>query len=150
MKFTDFSFTTTEICLYFHVCLQAECQVVCCLKMCKKVYVSVAFLTFDISCNGLLEANHLLGTAYERWSPTLSFLCLTLRAPIMIAADDIHNFFFFHYFSEKIRLDVSSESSARQRIHMKNQVIFSLKDKSKKLKCHLLQFLFGALTVNLL
>ena len=31
---------------------------------------------------------------------------------------------------------------------MKNQALFSLKDKSKKLKCHLLQFLFGALRVN--
>ena len=48
----------------------------------------------------------------------------------------------------KIRLDVSSESSARQRIHMKNQAIFSSKDKSKKLKFHLQQFLFGALRVN--
>ena len=31
---------------------------------------------------------------------------------------------------------------------MKNQALFSLKDKSKKLKCCLLQFLFGALRVN--
>ena len=31
---------------------------------------------------------------------------------------------------------------------MKNQAILSLKDKSKKLKCHLLQFLFGFLRVN--
>ena len=54
----------------------------------------------------------------------------------------------FHCFSEKIRLDVSSESSARQRINMKNQALFSSKDKSKKLLCHLLQFLFGALRVN--
>ena len=30
---------------------------------------------------------------------------------------------------------------------MKNQALFSLKDKSKKLKCCLLQFLFGALRV---
>ena len=30
---------------------------------------------------------------------------------------------------------------------MKNQALFSLKDKSKKLKCRLLQFLFGALSV---
>ena len=29
---------------------------------------------------------------------------------------------------------------------MKNQVLFSLKDKSKKLKCRLLQFLFGVKT----
>ena len=49
----------------------------------------------------------------------------------------------FLCFSEKIRLDVSSESSARQRIHMKNQALFSSKDKSKKLKCRLLQFFFA-------
>ena len=47
-----------------------------------------------------------------------------------------------------MRLDVSSESSAGQRIHMKNQVLFSLKDKSKKLNCCLLQFLLGALRVK--
>ena len=39
--------------------------------------------------------------------------------------------------------DVSNEPFARQRIHMKNQALFSSKDKSKKLKCRLLQFLFG-------
>ena len=54
-----------------------------------------------------------------------------LKAPIMTAADDIHKIF-FHCFSEKIRLDVSSESSARQRIHMKNQALISLKDKTNK------------------
>ena len=43
---------------------------------------------------------------------------LTIKVPITTAADDIHKYF-FHCFSEKIRLDVSSESSARQRIHMK-------------------------------
>ena len=31
---------------------------------------------------------------------------------------------------------------------MKNQALFSSKDKSKKLKCGLLQCLFGALRVN--
>ena len=31
---------------------------------------------------------------------------------------------------------------------MKNQALFSSKDKSKKLKSHLLQFLFGALRVK--
>ena len=31
---------------------------------------------------------------------------------------------------------------------MKNQALFSSKDKSKKLKCLLLQFLFGVLRVN--
>ena len=34
------------------------------------------------------------------------------------------------------------------RIHLKNQALFSSKDNSKKLKCHLLQFLFGALRVK--
>ena len=51
----------------------------------------------------------------------------------------------FSLFFREIRLDVSSESSARQRIHMKNQALFSSKDKSKTIKCRLPQFLFGAL-----
>ena len=72
---------------------------------------------------------------------------LTLQTPITTVADDIQKYF-FHCFSEKIRLDISSESSARQRIHMKNQALFSSKDKTEKLKCRLLQFLFGALRVN--
>ena len=55
---------------------------------------------------------------------------LTLKAPITTAADDIHKYFFY-CFSEKIGLDVSCESSARQRIHLKHQALFSLKDKSK-------------------
>ena len=75
------------------------------------------------------------------------YFFLTLTEPFTTAADDIHKYF-FHCFSEKIRLDVSSESSARQMIHMKNQALFSSKDKSKKLKCRLLQFLFGALRVK--
>ena len=33
---------------------------------------------------------------------------------------------------------------------MKNQAIFSSKEKSKRLKCRLLQFLFGDLRVNVL
>ena len=70
---------------------------------------------------------------------------LTLKVPITYIADDIHIYFFIFFFSEKIRFDVSSESSAR--IHMKNQALFSSKDKSKKFKCHL-QFLFGALRVK--
>ena len=32
---------------------------------------------------------------------------------------------------------------------MKNQALFSSKDNSKNLKCRLLQFLFGALRVNI-
>ena len=55
---------------------------------------------------------------------------------------------FFHCFSEKVRLDVPNDSSARQRIHMKYQALLSSKDKSKNIKCRLLQFLFSALRVN--
>ena len=55
----------------------------------------------------------------------------------MTAADDSLEILFI------IRLDISCESSARQRIHMKYQALFSLKDKSKKkFKCQLLQFAF--------
>ena len=32
---------------------------------------------------------------------------------------------------------------------MKNQALFSSKDKNKKLKCRLLQFLFGALRADI-
>ena len=42
-----------------------------------------------------------------------------------------------------IRLVVPRESSAT-----KNQALFSSKSKSKKIKCRLLQFLFGALRVK--
>ena len=65
----------------------------------------------------------------------------------MTAADNIHKYF-FHCFSEKIRIDVLSESSARQRIHMKHQASFSLKDKSKKISVVCCKFLFGALRVK--
>ena len=51
----------------------------------------------------------------------------------MTAADDIHKYF-LNCLSEKKGLDVASESSARQWIHMKNQALFSSKDNSKKNK----------------
>ena len=41
---------------------------------------------------------------------------------------------YFHCFSEKIRLDVSSEARARQRIHMKIKPYFLRKIKVKKIK----------------
>ena len=83
-------------------------------------------------------------------------------APITTVADNIYKYFFIvfqrkknsiplHFFKsgDIIRLDISCESSARQRIHMKHQALFPLKDKSKTIKCRLLQFLLGALRVNL-
>ena len=67
----------------------------------------------------------------------------------MLAADNIHKYFFIFFFLEKIRLDISCEFSAWQRIHMKHQAAFSSKDKSKKkLKCRLLQFVCGAFRVK--
>ena len=60
---------------------------------------------------------------------------LSLKAPITTAADVIHKCFSLFF----------RENKTRQRIHMKTQAFFSLTDKSKKLKCHLLQFLFDAL-----
>ena len=66
----------------------------------------------------------------------------TLKAPFTTAADDIHKYFSLYFRENKTMFQVNW-----QRIHIKNQALFSLKDKSKKLKCHLLQFLFGALSV---
>ena len=59
------------------------------------------------------------------------FGALRVKAPITTAA--VLNI--FHCFSEKIRLDkFSYESFAYQRIPMKHQALFSLKDNSKKIK----------------
>ena len=53
--------------------------------------------------------------------------------PITTAADDIHKYFFI-VFLEKIRLDVSSESSARQRIRMKKIKPYFLPKIKEKIK----------------
>ena len=58
-----------------------------------------------------------------------SFIILILKAPNKIAADDTLLFCF--YLSKEIRLDVSHEASAEQRIHMKYQVLLSLKNNEK-------------------
>ena len=49
-----------------------------------------------------------------------------------------------------MRLDISSDSSARKRIHMETQALFSSKDKRKKNKMSSLSFLFGILRVNVM
>ena len=67
----------------------------------------------------------------------------------MTAADDIHYYFFIFFFSEKIRLDLSCESSAEQSIHMKHQALFSSKDKGKKISVVCWKFLSGKLRVNI-
>ena len=81
----------------------------------------------------------------------LKWICavckLTLKALIMTAADDIHKYCFI-VFQRKLDL-MFQVNNPTQRIHMKNQVLFSSKDKSKNLKCRLLQFLCGTLRVKL-
>ena len=67
----------------------------------------------------------MLGSTSCPWTAILVYH-LILKAPVTTAADGSHNF------SEKIGLKFSSESSARQRIHMKNQALFFSKDKGNK------------------
>ena len=57
-------------------------------------------------------------------------LLLTHEEPSKIAADDTLIPFTF-YLAKKIRFDVSCVSFAKQRIHVKYRVIFSLKTKMK-------------------
>ena len=58
------------------------------------------------------------------------FFPLTLKAPNENSSRQRFIFFYF-YLSKEIRLDFSRESSAWQRIHMKYQVLFSLKNYEK-------------------
>ena len=59
---------------------------------------------------------------------------LTLYTPSRLQQTTVLNIFslFFFFFSEKIRLDSSFESSSSQRFHVKYQALFSSKVKSKK------------------
>ena len=59
----------------------------------------------------------------------VTFHCEPIKHQTKIAADDILIFFF--YLLKKIRLDISCESSALQRIHLKHQVLFSRKNNEK-------------------
>ena len=63
----------------------------------------------------------------EMFSDCSSGMILNLKVLSTTAADDFLIFFYF-YFSKKIRLGISCESSARQMIHMKFQVMCSLKN----------------------
>ena len=69
---------------------------------------------------------------------------LTLKAPITTAADDIHKYVFIVFLRKLDLIFQVNPLLGRQRIHMKNQALFSTKNKSKKLKYRQLQFLFGA------
>ena len=58
-----------------------------------------------------------------------AFLTLTLKVPNKNCSRRHFNFLLLSF--KKVRLDVSCESSARQRIHMKHQVLFSLKNNER-------------------
>ena len=58
---------------------------------------------------------------------TVTVIVLTLKAPNKNFSRRHFNVFYF-YLLKKIWLDVLCESSALQRIHMKYQVLFSLKN----------------------
>ena len=61
-----------------------------------------------------------------------STIFLTLKAPITTAAADSLEYFTLLF--RKIRLDISCQSSARQKINIKHEALLSSKDKSKKRK----------------
>ena len=54
-----------------------------------------------------------------------------------------HSQILFSLLSEKIILDISCESSAMQRIHMKHQALFSSKEKSKNIRESSAAFFFS-------
>ena len=56
-------------------------------------------------------------------------LTLSLKCHTKITADN--SLIFYFYLLKKIRLDLLGESSAKQRIHMKYQVFFALKNNEK-------------------
>ena len=73
--------------------------------------------------------------------PLAIIVPLHIRAPLKVFFPECnhdcsrrHSLILFHCFSVKTRLDISCESSARQRIYMKDQALFSSKDKNKKIK----------------
>ena len=69
-----------------------------------------------------------------------------LKCQTKTAADNI--LLFYSYLSKKRRLDVSCESSAKQRIHLKHQVSFSLKNNEKYLWMLSAAVVIYALRVN--
>ena len=72
-------------------------------------------------------------------TPGKSAIPFTLKAP----ADDTLNFF-FNFFSEKIILDISCESSAGQSIHIKHHALFS---SNNKIKVSSVAILLGSLKI---
>ena len=77
----------------------------------------------------------------------LTFWCLTLKAPVTTAADDIHKYFFI-VFQRKQDLIFQVNPLLGRGFTWKIKPYFLWKIKVKKFRCWLLQFLFGALRVN--
>ena len=69
--------------------------------------------------------------------------------PVTTAADDSLEYNYFHCCSEKMRLDISCESSARKRIHINIKPYFLRKVKVKKMKVLSAAILLGSLRVNM-
>ena len=59
---------------------------------------------------------------WQKKKKDIVLMGFNLKSPITTAADDIHKYFLMVF--REIRLAVSSESSARQRIHLKHQTLF--------------------------
>ena len=58
-------------------------------------------------------------------------------------------FYYFFFIFQKKQVNISCESSAKQKIHMKCQDLFSLKKKQQQnSECHLLLILLGALRIK--
>ena len=81
-----------------------------CYEAVRKLYGIISVRMIGMTCK-----SHIAGT------PVLSLK----KCQSLLQQTTFINKYFFIVFSEKIRLNVSSESSAEQRIHMKNQVLFS-------------------------
>ena len=71
--------------------------------------------------------------------------CFLMFIKQKIAADTLN---FYFYLSKKTRLDISCESSAYQRIHLKHQVLFSLKNNEKIFMMSSASVVIGALRVK--
>ena len=79
--------------------------------------------------------------------PSYNVDLLSLKAPTATRADDSLEYFFIFFFIvfEKMRFDISCESSARQRIYIKHQALFSSTLKVNKIKVSSAAILFLAL-----
>ena len=64
-------------------------------------------------------------------------------------ANSADNILMTSYFSQKTGFDISSKQSPLETICMKNQNLFSVKNKKNISKCHLLKFLLRELNVKL-